>query len=145
MTGLGGDRHRGLMRLKSLGVLLAALFEIASCGSSASSGPCAQRSGTYQTSYARASGNCGTGPVGDVSTVDAQPPATESLRYSADNCEVTIVDEISSDGTITITYNGKITWNQDGSHGSGPITVVVQDTTGVDTCHGTYNLTSDRI
>jgi hypothetical protein len=138
-----------MMKRLILGLVLAATM--IACGEASSSlptvteetGPCAQRAGTYRTSYAQISGDCGAGPVGDVSTIDAQPPASASERYSADNCEVTIVDSTSTTATGTVTINGKIEWNQDGSHGSGPITI---DESGLDgTCHGSYQITSDRI
>jgi hypothetical protein len=124
--------------------LILGLVLVGACGSAGETGQCAQRAGTYRFSYAFISGDCGAGPVGDVSTIDAQPPASASERYSADNCEVTIVDSTSTtaDG-YTVTLNGKIEWNQDGSHGSGPITIDESSLDG--TCHGSYQITSDRI
>jgi hypothetical protein len=129
--------------------LMALGSALAACGAAGSlpivteeTGPCAQRAGTYRSSYSFISGDCGAGPVGDISTVDAQPPASASERYSADNCEVTIVDSTSTTATGTVTINGKIEWSQDGSHGAGPITI---DVSGAGACHGSYQLTSDRI
>ena len=137
-----------MRKLIGLGLLGAAL---AACGEAGSlpivteeTGPCAQRAGTYSTSYALISGDCGAGPVDDVGTFDAQPPASASERYSADNCEVTIVDSSTYTPATgdTVEINGKIEWSRDGSHGAGPVTF---DISGPGACHGTYQVTSDRI
>jgi len=136
--------------LKKL-VITVVVAALSGCGASSSlpgeteeTGTCSQRSGTYRTSYSLLSGDCGYGPVDDISTVDAQPPASASERYSSDNCVVTIVDSSTYTSTTgdTVLENGKVTWSQDGSHGAGTLTF---DISGPDACHGSYQVTSDRI
>jgi hypothetical protein len=129
--------------VKRLSVCLGLAMAVG-CGGGAS-GPCAQRSGTYRTAYSLIDGNCGTGPAAEVTTTDAQLPASATERYSSDNCAVTVADATLPTGTDTVTTNGKFTWSEDGSRGAGILTLDVQDTAGVDTCHGSYTVTSDRI
>jgi hypothetical protein len=137
----------------SLLVVLSVIM-LSSCGSGGSGGPCAQRSGTYRANYSERSGTCGGIPE-QIVTIDTQPtvppaPCTGGeIRYSADNCEVTLVNvTCPEDGVApgaTSTVNGKVTWSADASSGSGQLTYVFKASTGGVLCQSSYNIVDTRL
>jgi hypothetical protein len=128
------------------------------CGSSGDSedqvGPCAQRSGTYRFNYTERSGTCGAIPE-QIATIDAQPATppppciSGEIRYSADNCEVTNIDVLCPEDGIapgaTSTTNGKYTWAQDGSSGTGQLNLVIKDSSSLVLCQSSYNVAATRL
>jgi hypothetical protein len=97
---------------------------------------------------------CGAIPE-QVVTVDVQPltpppPCTGGeIRYSADNCEVTLVNVTCPEDGIapgaSSILNGKVTWSSDGSSGSGLVTLVVKSSTGAVLCQSSYNDLETRL
>lgn len=139
----------GLTRL--LLTSLAFALGTTACGGG-SSGPCSQRSGTYRFDWSERSGDCGA-IAESIMTVDGQPasppaPCTGEIRYSADNCDVTEVNIMCPETSVagsTSTTNGKVTWSQDGSFGSGQLAIVVNDASGAILCQSSYDISATRL
>lgn len=133
-------------------ILVALSVWAGSCGGG-SSGPCAQRSGTYRLNFTERTGTCGAIPE-QITTIDSEPtapdaPCTGEIRYSMDNCEVTLVNIVCPQNTIaagdTSTENGKVTWSQDGASGNGQEQLVVKTSTGQIQCQSSYDLVGTRL
>jgi hypothetical protein len=139
---------------RSFTVVAAFILALPACGSGSSRGICAQRSGTYRSKDTERSGTCGDIPE-QIVTIDSEPlvppaPCTGGeIRYSDDNCDVTLVNVVCPEPGIgpgvTSTTNGKVTWSSDGSSGSGVLTIVVRDGTGGILCQSSYNDVESRL
>jgi hypothetical protein len=135
---------------------IATVPVLVACSASdgSTTGPCAQRSGTYQFDFTERSGTCGA-MTESISTLDAQPTSPPSpctsgeIRYSSDNCEVTNVDVVCpQDGVATgatSTMNGKYDWAKDGSAGAGVMAVAIKDSSGLVICQSSYDVTAKRL
>lgn len=120
--------------------------------SSSSSGPCAQRSGTYLQQYTTRSGDCGTISE-QIVTITKQPtsidaPCSGSIKYTADNCHVTyeVVCPITK-GPLAggkTRAAGTTDWNQDGSHGSAIEQQTDYGPDGRSACDGSYGVVLQR-
>jgi len=113
-------------------------------------GPCAQRKGTYVDRWTVRTGDCGS-QAESVGTVESQPiapnpPCTGSIKYSVDNCAVTL-DVSCPVSTLGPGYqvhtSGKVDWSEDGASGSGLLSMDVTNG-GAYVCHGTYDVVSTR-
>lgn len=127
-----------------------AVLACASTTTTTTSGPCAQRRGTYSARYTVRSGNCGEVSE-QIATIDQQPtaptpPCTGSIDYSPDNCEVT-VEAVCPGRTpgVTVRTTGKARWNQDGSQGFAVEQTTITDGSGALMCSGTYDVTFSRL
>lgn len=115
---------------------------------------CAERSGTYRTSFTERTGNCGQIPE-QIDTLDEQPasppkPCTDGeIRYSKDNCEVTNIDitcpEEGIERGATSIVSGKYRWSSDGGSGTGEANFVVKDAQGLVLCQSSYDVVVTRL
>jgi hypothetical protein len=118
---------------------------------------CAQRVGTYTTTFAERDGTCGPIPE-QIETIDEQPtepaePCTGSIDYSADNCRVTFdqtcpepgLSELFSTPDVTSRFDGIVTWSENGASGSGVVQFVVMDAAGLILCQSTYDYLGTKL
>lgn len=112
--------------------IAACLLFATACGPS---GPCKPRSGSYRVVLNPRTGNCG-GRTEFISQVGGgiDPACTGDRTESQDLCRVTI-DETCNGFRLTMVVD----WSQDGAHGHG-----LADGSS-STCHGTYDVTYDKI
>lgn len=142
-----------MTRLVIVGLGVCATLAIVGCSSddTTGGGPCAQRKGTYLTTFKTRSGNCGDIPE-QVDTITSQPtepaaPCTGTIGYSADNCEVTndiICPEDGLGAGWTSTIELKATWSESGDRGTAIQQVVIKNADGGIECQGSYDATVTR-
>jgi hypothetical protein len=120
--------------------------------SSAPSGPCAPRSGTYSITFTRRDGDCGeiaeniqVFEQGTPTTNPTLPPnCSGALQNSTDNCATRFdVTCVLSNGA-RLTERGSGTWATDGSSGDSVEQVIVRAPDG-SACSGTYDVRYRRI
>jgi hypothetical protein len=119
------------MKRAILGVVV--LFLVAGCGPMV----CKDRSGTYTMSTTRRTGDCGN--LGETVVQvggGGSGSCSGGSTASEDNCEIT-VNTTCKDAEGSLTSRGKVTWNADGTEGSGVLELVF---TGADACQGTYDV-----
>lgn len=131
--------------------IAATVLALVGCSSPApGSGPCQQRHGTFSTRFVERDGTCGALSE-QIATVDAQPvdvpaPCTGSIRYSADNCQVTYSTICPRSGKPGhLTSDGKATWNVAGTAGSSVEQWSISREDGSIECSSTYNVTVTRM
>ena len=141
---------RGLLVVGMLGLAMG-------CSSSddpavgSGNGACAQRSGTYLSSFVTRSGNCGDIPelvvVVPKQPTDPGPGCTGAITYSGDNCQVTIDTRCPGTGTNSkghAAVAGLAKWSTDGSLGTGTETLTLTTEDGTMVCVGTYDFMQRR-
>lgn len=139
---------------KSLAVVVALVVTtLGACASESPqpSGPCAQRAGSYITTYRERSGTCGD-PGERITNLDAQPTApppecSGSITYSKDNCDVTYTGDCPEDGIVRggrLRITGKSRWDVAGSFGTATEQWFAADASGRTLCQSTYDVTVRR-
>lgn len=144
------------MRKLSASLGLAAILSvITGCGSTATTGgdggttgtkTCAQRSGTYRHTYTEKSGTCGLFPE-QITSLTEQPKAPESpctgtIKYSTDNCQVTVDASCPTTTGGTLTQRGVMTWSENGDTGEGEFQIGMS---GTGSCSSIYKVNGVRI
>lgn len=125
------------------------LLNAAACASKATEpfGPCAQRIGTYRSSFVTRTGNCGDVPE-QIATIRKQPtapvpPCTGSVSDSADNCTVTL-DQTCQDDASRVQERGNVHWSKDASSATGTVQFIITLFATGQTCQGTYDMSVVR-
>lgn len=116
------------------------------CDSGEEGGPCADRTGLYQSDMVAEWGDCPS-PISQIVNIDGAPmggKCTGSVVPSADNCSVTQDQTCVLDTGATAKMTGKTEWNADGSRGGGKVSVTIT-LPGGDSCNGLYRQTLRRL
>jgi hypothetical protein len=131
--------------MRLIGVV-GVLVLMVGCGRS---GPCKERSGTYSVKHEQRSGNCGA--ISEyIVNVDQPAPSSQCVfggGYSADQCDGDMTSTCPNDNPATGSnkWVTSLTWNEDASHATGVVDLVITGTNGHGSCHSTYDLTYSRI
>jgi len=111
---------------------------LASCGGS---GDCAPRSGLYLAHTAeRQPGTCGAIPDA-ILDFDVPPSGTCTVRPTTSTSCTVRTDETCTNNGVRSDIIGSVDWSEDGSVGSGILTVTVY---GSNPCYSTYDVTYIR-
>lgn len=115
-------------------------------GCATQTGPCADRSGSYVVDFSTRSGNCGPQNEGVVNLGATGAPSTcmDNSQASTDNCAVDFNVTCPFNAGQTVEETGQVTWNTDGSSGSGTIQLTLRDSLGDILCEGTYDVNYKR-
>lgn len=132
--------------LKAL-VLVVSVVGLVGCGQS---GPCKARTGnTYRVNFDRRDGNCGDLPEQVVVLDDTTPPGdlgcSGTRTLSEDRCEATSNQLTCPTPDGYGRFTGTLSWNTEGSSGTGTLSFSVLDSGMSVICQGTYDATYTKL
>lgn len=134
---------------------LAVTLGVAASGCSASndsSGPCAERSGSYSGKWTTRDGDCGNIPetvntYADQKSAQDQVPTscTGTIKTSTDNCTVNIDVTCPGDNKVSIKQSGVAHWSEDGASGTATVGMTITDSKGSTLCTGSYDVSYSKL
>lgn len=132
-----------LMHHAEMKALLVLSMSLAAC---ATSGPCVDRVGSYIVDFDERDGTCGqiNETVVNIGSGGAPTSCTGNNVASTDNCSIDANIQCPTSDGDTLIEVGQITWNGDGSSGSGTIAISLLDPGGNALCEGTYDVHYNR-